>query len=182
MKCICNRCGKSFYNNPAAIAAGRGKFCSTKCYRAGQTTSVVCHFCGKQFSVRVSVLKKGSGKYCSSNCYSKWQSINKVGSKSPRWMGGRTSILKRFRNSSAYAAWRSLVFDRDRYRCIDCGATGYLESHHIIPVSKIVKGLGSVIKYNALRKCSLLLDVNNGITLCRNCHIKRHDHLKCRTK
>jgi hypothetical protein len=54
-----------------------------------------------------------------------------------------------------YKAWRQAVFKKDGYRCSTCGATGYLEAHHVL----------SWAKHPDQRYV-----VSNGITLCRPCH------------
>ena len=64
------------------------------------------------------------------------------------------------RNSSSMKQWRKAVFERDEYKCRMCGKKGgKLNAHHIKPFSL----------YPDLR-----FDVNNGITLCRQCHIELH--------
>ena len=58
------------------------------------------------------------------------------------------------------ARWRSEVFERDDYRCRDCGSRGVqLQAHHVVPWHSAP---------------DLRFDVDNGITLCRDCHHKRH--------
>ena len=64
------------------------------------------------------------------------------------------------RKTPQYAAWRSAVFERDGYRCAICGEVGgRLNAHHIKPFAK----------YPDLR-----LDIDNGITLCEECHKEVH--------
>ena len=52
--------------------------------------------------------------------------------------------------------WRKAIFQRDDYRCLDCGERGgELNADHIFPFSK----------YPRLR-----FMLENGQTLCKNCH------------
>jgi len=61
---------------------------------------------------------------------------------------------KRYRN------WRKKIFERDRYKCQECGKVGgFLQAHHI------------KMKY---KFPELLFDLLNGITLCYNCHQQLH--------
>lgn len=55
--------------------------------------------------------------------------------------------------------WAEQVIKRDR-NCILCGSKQNLEAHHIFKVNEFDEAY---------------LDLNNGITLCKNCHNKYHD-------
>jgi len=78
------------------------------------------------------------------------------GDKHPNWKGGITSIHEKIRKSFEYEQWRKSVFERDNYTCQLCGEIGdYLEADHIKPFA-----------YHP----ELRLDINNGRTLCHNCH------------
>ena len=60
-----------------------------------------------------------------------------------------------------WAALRVKVFNRDGYRCQDCGRAGGLEAHHVIPLEDGgSNGLGNLT------------------TLCRDCHIRKHQILR----
>jgi hypothetical protein len=82
-----------------------------------------------------------------------------VGDKCPGWKGGITPHVIRLRNSEEYQVWRSSVFNRDQYKCRVCNESGILNAHHIIGVSVDI---------------SLIFDTNNGITLCKKCHLDFH--------
>ena len=76
----------------------------------------------------------------------------------PNWKGGISKINHIIRTSDKYKEWRLSVFNRDNFTCQGCEQVGgYLEVHHI-------KGFA---KYPEFR-----FDINNGITLCKKCHIK----------
>ena len=66
---------------------------------------------------------------------------------------------KHNRNSDNYKRWRKEVYKRDGYTCQDCGTNKDLQAHHI----KHWQG------YPELR-----YEIDNGITLCRRCHLKAH--------
>ena len=63
------------------------------------------------------------------------------------------------RNDSRVTKWRNLVFERDSYKCVNCGKEENLQAHHILKWSDYYKGR---------------IDVDNGITLCAECHSKEH--------
>jgi len=72
------------------------------------------------------------------------------------WQGGISSEREKIKISKEYQDWRKEVFKRDNYTCQCCGKRGdYLNAHHIKNFSD----------YPELR-----FDVENGISLCENCH------------
>ena len=85
------------------------------------------------------------------------------------WQGGLTDKMQALRNTSAYKNWRESVYERDDWTCQECGArsssgnTVYLNAHHIHPIKDNKNSL-------------LIFDVNNGITLCVDCHNETKGH------
>lgn len=86
--------------------------------------------------------------------------LSMSGDKNWRWIKDRTAVLERhrIRGSLEWKEWRSKVFERDKYTCQECGASGvYIEPHHIVPIRSDRENL---------------FNTKNGITLCRPCHQK----------
>lgn len=81
------------------------------------------------------------------------------GQNNPNWKGGISSASLRFRVSPEYKQWRLAVFRRDHFTCQRCGYKGKkIEADHIIPVAvSLILGL----------------DVENGQTLCYDCHKRK---------
>lgn len=84
--------------------------------------------------------------------------LSQLGEKSYRWKGGITQ--ERIRDRKHYYKFRLRVFTRDNFTCQICNKIGgYLEAHHI----------KSWKNYPKER-----FDINNGITLCKECHKLYH--------
>jgi len=85
--------------------------------------------------------------------------LGKIGSLANNWQGGKT-VGQRARMLKEYNVWRMLVYKRDNFTCQKCGSVGKnLNAHHIKRYSKFPK---------------LRLSVDNGLTLCKPCHVKLH--------
>lgn len=79
--------------------------------------------------------------------------------------------------------WYKRIYERDGFKCTKCNSTKKLDAHHIKPLDSIIKELtfnktfiNIEEKYNYLITCPEIIDSNleNGITLCRNCHKDVH--------
>jgi len=85
------------------------------------------------------------------------------GYKHPLWKGGRP--WRRFKDPR-YIAWRSAVLERDLYRCQKCGRQ----------CKKYERGLAAHHVKSYAAHPDLRYDVDNGVTLCRECHMALHGH------
>ena len=118
---------------------------------------LICEQCNKNF---FSYFK--TQRFCSKSCYSIWQKgkpayPNLVGKRGTKPRGFKKTPRDKY-GSVEDIEWRTFVFQRDKYTCQECKQVGgRLEAHHI----KAFK------KYPDLR-----LDINNGLTLCKECHKK----------
>lgn len=190
----CQRCGKIFYKLPSQLKRKNeaGKYCSWKC--AHPPLIKKCLNCGNEF--RTSPAEDNT--YCSKKCaYTSEIRNKKIGNKQSalhakpefrikflEWIKERTAS-EHWRNSKhfqkgklhpaykgnataretekgeyQYKKWRSDVYHRDNFTCQDCKKRGVrLHAHH----------LKEWAKYPEMR-----YEVSNGLTLCEDCHKKRH--------
>lgn len=81
-------------------------------------------------------------------------------------------LLRQIKNTGKIKDWKVIVKERDG-KCMDCGSTENLNAHHMIPIIKIIEDYKINNIYEAL-ECDFLWDLNNGRTLCENCHIEHH--------
>lgn len=89
------------------------------------------------------------------------------------WRGGITPINFQIRNSFKYRQWRSDVFTRDDFTCQNCSERGvYLEADHFPKMfSEIIRDY-KIKSFEEALDCSELWNLNNGRTLCKECHKK----------
>lgn len=88
----------------------------------------------------------------------KTMSESRRGSDNPHWKGGLSELVKGIRNSPEYYQWRKAVLERDSHTCQDCGGSKELDVHHIQSLLDYPEGI---------------FEIDNGLTLCKDCH-KRH--------
>ena len=86
------------------------------------------------------------------------------------WKGGDTGINKLIRGMPEMIQWRSDIFQRDNWICQTCQRRGVvLEAHHKVLLRDIIKN-NNIVNIAQARSCKELWDINNGVTLCYDCH------------
>lgn len=127
---------------------------------------VRCFRCGKYFSPTNSSVKNRVNAingthhgeahlYCSTECKEAC----------PIYNAKYNSVSKNSRDDFRFPEWSNTVKERDRYVCQKCGNKENLYAHHILPIATHPQ---------------LADDVNNGITLCKECHSEVHQLEGCR--
>lgn len=199
MKCLA--CGNDFKTYQSQLKVGKGKFCSKKCsnsiprviWNKGKTWSedvrqrIRSKLKGRKLSletrIKMSLSNRGKRPYVMTDEIRKKMSevrrgrrlsdearikLSKAmsGKKSHLWRGGRTSETNKLRHGVDYKIWIRNVFKRDNYTCQDCGVRGkYIEAHHIVPFSVLREEKKIISDVD-------LYDLDNGMTLCKECHKK----------
>lgn len=75
------------------------------------------------------------------------------------WKGGVYETIAKIRNCPDYRHWKKSILKRDNYTCQLCGSIKFIHVHHIMEFSKYPND-----RFN----------IDNGIALCRTCHIQIH--------
>lgn len=102
----------------------------------------------------------------------------KTGKDSPNYKNPedrKNPVFQQIRTCLEYSKWRIQCFERDHYTCLDCGDNrgGNLVAHHILHFSKLLKWY-NIETLEQSYECKELWNVNNGLTLCEDCHKRTH--------
>lgn len=93
------------------------------------------------------------------------------GEKNYHWRGGITSLRNLIRRTFKYRQWRSDIFTRDDWTCVNCCNRGcYLEVDHFPKMFAEILIEYKITTVQQADDCQELWDINNGRTLCRECH------------
>ena len=174
---ICNTCNSEFTkpHNPQRVY----KFCSAKCMGSNEQKKINHSKAMKGSTawnkgdkglkewMNTSGLKAGWNKGLKTNKPAWNKGIPNtgfVGEKNPNWRGGVTKENEKIRKSIEYKQWRISVFKRDNYTCQIC----YKKKGIILNADHIKQ----FALYPELR-----FDVDNGRTLCLECHKQTDSYL-----
>ena len=94
-----------------------------------------------------------------------------LGEKHWNWQGGISDIKFQIRKLYKYRQWRSDIFTRDDFTCQLCGIKGgYLEADHYPKIFSVIMKEYQIKTLEEALKCEELWNINNGRTLCWDCH------------
>jgi len=111
-------------------------------------------------------------------------SESQKGQKCYNWQGGKTEFHEALRSLFEYREWRNAIFQRDNYICNMCKIRGgKLQAHHKKQMALLViEFLKEYNQFSLLEDREILIrlaqnykpfwDLDNGITICKNCHNK----------
>lgn len=169
---VCDNCNIEFQRNYHDIRDRKHNFCSRKCEgewksinKSGENSTrwqgglPNCIDCGKPLSVRG---------------YQRCNSCHQKGELNWNWKGGVGYLFNNLRGIKKYKEWRTACFIRDEYTCQNCGENCCeLNVHHIKTVARIIKD-NNLQDMQDVYSCTELWNIDNGITLCTECHKLEH--------
>lgn len=162
---ICKVCGNSFYKRPNEVQY-RTKICSQDCatkYYVGENHSQYgiekekyaqvefnCDYCSKLQSHYQSRYNNQKHHFCNIECRNNWlrQQVTE-----------EDILIRKSRGAASIKKFRKLCLERDNQECVRCGADNDLQVHHILSFQK---------------NPDLRFNLDNGITLCADCHKEFH--------
>jgi 5-methylcytosine-specific restriction endonuclease McrA len=180
----CINCGNVYQAIQSEINRGKGMTCSRSCaneQRKAKQQGIARPLTEAALAVRETQAYKQklsvaqTARWSDPTLYPQLLDAIQRRSKSRAWRNAahqqRGQLNPRFRgvaerrrddNRYAYRKWRTSVLRRDKMRCVDCGVQGPngLQAHHLQHWKDAPE---------------LRFAVENGVTLCRACHLARHN-------
>ena len=180
----CDFCKKEGLFERYRLKMSKNNFCSSLCYGKWRIENFAKHpelrerisksLTGKKQPLDV-VLKrvaKNTGKKRTPEQINRMKENMPRGERSYSWKGGISPLNYRLRRGGEMKRWREGVFKRDDWTCQECkNKGGSLHAHHIKQFSLILLE-NKVSSLEEALNCVELWNLNNGITLCVECHKK----------
>lgn len=85
----------------------------------------------------------------------------------------KTPLKLAIRSCSKYKDWRSFIFERDNFTCVECNSRGVkLNADHFPERFVKIFNDNAISSLEEAYLCDKFWDTNNGRTLCVDCHMK----------
>lgn len=172
----CEKCKKIFPRKTDVTYKqwDRARFCSLSCKAKSQfngsnhprwmggKVEKECGICHSIFLVEG--YRSKNSKFCSLRCKYKNQDT------------GINKIDYKIRRREIYKLWRMEIFQRDSYKCCLCNKKNGEGKTVVLNVDHYPKSFSQIIRDNNIKTmdemliCDELWDINNGRTLCLECH------------
>lgn len=105
------------------------------------------------------------------------QSLSKIGKNNPNWSGGMTSLQIQIRGRAKYKKWANECKKRDNFLCQICKEQKKeLHTHHLYSFSNKLKE-NNIATVDQALKCESLWRLEDGITMCLDCHERTYNYL-----
>lgn len=105
----------------------------------------------------------------------KYSTKGKFGKEHPVWVENKkVSLYQAIHQLYQYGRWRFAIFSRDNFTCVLCKkkASGRLEADHYPKYFANIIAEYGIKSIDEAIVCKELWDINNGRTLCKDCHQK----------
>lgn len=166
----CDLCKKEFIRRHDKIK--EKNYCSTSCSGKVNISKYTITDEHKE-KIRKIALEKNYGKWMKGKTGNKgsFTSERTSGENSFNWKGGITPLNNKIRRHKNSIVWRNKIFERDNYTCVICNSRGNkLNADHYPKMFQHIISDNNIKCLNDALLCSQLWDINNGRTLCVNCH------------
>ena len=84
------------------------------------------------------------------------------------WKGGISTVNNIIRKNSNSKLWSNKILKKDNYTCFLCNQYGPIKTNHLVAHHLLSWAVYKHLRWN----------IDNGICLCKRCHIKLHKKLR----
>lgn len=180
IKFNCDYCGKESECIKSEFERNEHHYCSRECtdkHRSilqsgenhpnwkGGDIEFYCDYCRVISYTDVAHYNSCENHFCSSKCLGKYKSISNIGKNNPNYNLNKTDEERLAdRKYKEYEDFVQAIYKRDNYACQCCGkekeVSGHLNAHHLNSYNWDIENR---------------TNIDNGITLCDNCHKEFHN-------